>query len=86
MAGGTLIWTGARTLAAGVDYTISMSGGTLNLTDLACVNSGNLAIIKSSGTIIKTRASIVNVSASASAAILGDGQVNIIRQFARRGN
>lgn len=86
IVGATVTWVGTRTLEAAVNYAIAVESGTLVLangsTALACANSGNLIIRKSGGTITTTAAggtaSIVNQSAAACAAIIGDGAVSII--------
>jgi hypothetical protein len=71
---GTIIWTGARTIAAGTYCHIAAaSTGALNLTDLTVTLSGCIVINKVSGTptITLTRAAINRQSAAALAAGLG---------------
>lgn len=78
MSGGTLNWTGSRSLAVGEECGFSLSGGTLNLSNLALSNSGKLAIYRTgSAGITTTNCVITNQTSSAQAAILG-GSATVI--------
>ncbi len=86
--GGTVNWTGSRTLTASADLGIVMNGGTLNLATasaaLSLANSGSITLFKTSGTLTITAAggtaSIVNQSSTSYAAFIGcsDAQKAII--------
>ena len=82
--GGTINWTGARTLDASADCFINMTGGTLNLvlqsgayTPLILSNSGTFVIRKGTGTLNTTGnggatvAEVINMTSTAYAGIIG---------------
>jgi hypothetical protein len=75
VSGGTIVWTGARTLAAATDCYLMLASGTLNLASLVLANSGRFVIDYFGGTLTigsgGTLAQINNQSHAAQACILG---------------
>ena len=80
ITGGTVVWTGSRTLAASADCVIRQSGGTLTLASVSAAlelaNSGTFVIYKSAGTLNTANvgagaASIKLQNSTSYAAILG---------------
>lgn len=84
VAGGTLNYTGSRTLASGADCCIGMSSGAVNLATataaLALANSGSFVVMVRGGTLTTTAAggtaSVVNQNATSYAAIPGGTAAN----------
>lgn len=69
--GGTIVWTGSRTIAQAEDCYINVDSGTLNLSNLALTLSGVFVIRNNTGTITTTSASITIQAVDAIAAGLG---------------
>jgi hypothetical protein len=88
LAGGTVIWTGNRTLSEGYDLYFSLASGTLNITSLVLSNYGRFHIAKYTGTLTigsgGTLAQINLLSTVAQASILG-GQYLIVNPFSTGG-
>ncbi len=71
VGGGTVNWTGARTLVDGATLKITMDSGAFNISSLALANSGKFLMFRYAGTFTTTNASIVNQSVDAQAVIFG---------------